>query len=88
MKQKTAIRQLIERCKVRIRELSVDSLNRVHRKTENDIKINGLLEAIEFAESLEPVNEMQIKDAFNYTDENLSTQLNGQEYFDKTFEKP
>lgn len=86
MKQKTAIRQLIE------------YLNETIEVTHIDPKLSGLRAALEVvvkkAQELESVNEQQIKDAYDtghvegdsiawaYKDQE------GQQYFNETFEKP
>jgi flagellar biosynthesis/type III secretory pathway protein FliH len=90
MKQKTAIRQLIEKLEVFLKE---------HRSNDLD---EGLMLAIELAEELESVNEQQIKDGFNqgYREGESASELmdmydgdvsqfqDADIYFNQTFEKP
>jgi hypothetical protein len=84
MKQKTAIRQLKDKINDRIDHLmpfdNIHSENRV-------IELRLLLQELE---SLEPVNEQQIKDAFDIgnTIDGIDKVNDGNQYFNETFEKP
>lgn len=77
MKQKTAIRQLIE------------YLNDTIKVTHVDPELSGLRAALEVivkkAKELEPVNEQQIKDAYEARHQRgMTTEI----WFNETFEKP
>ena len=85
MKQKTAIRQLIEKLEWRIK---------AYTDFNNGEKDVSSMLALQDAKELESVNEQQIKDAYDtghvdgdsiawaYKDQE------GQQYFNETFEKP
>ena len=75
MKQKTAIRLLIEK---------LESI-----PLERDYYKLGIVAAIRIAHELESVNEQQIKDAHEDGFDNYQYgQRNGNGYFNETFENP
>jgi hypothetical protein len=87
MKQKTAIRQLIE-----LLEKHIDWIEGNHKAERVDI-----YDVVAKAQELEPVNEQDIKDAWNNghdysADLQLSVALKkpstNELYFNETFEKP
>jgi len=85
MKQKTAIRQLIDYLK--------DDIKKYEEFNNGEMNVTARL-ALQKAKELESVNEQQIKDAYDtghvdgdpiawcYKDQE------GQQYFNETFEKP
>jgi putative IMPACT (imprinted ancient) family translation regulator len=83
MKQKTAIRQLIEQLKPLLED----------EKFSQAFK-GGVYSAIRKAESLEPVNEQQIKDACEFGKRSMNKNIRSEsyvttsQYFNETFEKP
>lgn len=82
IKQKTAIRQLIE-------ILERNEVNELrHSVVPSAFKLRILREVIKKAKPLETVNEQQIVDAVNNTNGDDDNPDLGQDYFTQTFEKP
>jgi len=84
MKQKTAIRQAIEKMYALLIE---------HETHERYVIHNASIRAaIKELESLEPINEQQIKEARTYYCSNLlspkAVKVIQETYFNETFEKP
>jgi hypothetical protein len=83
MKQKTAIRQLIEKLNSR---LSIEG--------DGSEYFEALRDVIKLSESLEPVNEQQIKDACEFGKRSMNKNIRSEsyvttsQYFNETFEKP
>ena len=76
MKQKTAIRQLIETLKESIE---------INKADQHVASILGAVRIM--AEELEPVNEQQIKEAYRKGRDH-SGRFTTDQYFNETFEKP
>lgn len=86
MKQKTAIRQLIE---------ELEFVKSMWENESNEMDgLHALKELLRKAQELEPVNEKQIKDACAFgkrsMDKNIRPEdyVSTKRYFNETFEKP
>lgn len=90
-KQKTAIRQLIEKFKESI-EIYTNAANNAGKPSQYIRNIECLKEAIKEAESLEPVNEQQIIEAHISGKDMMGipniTNKPSKDWFNETFEKP
>ena len=86
MKQKTAIRQLIDDLKACQLEWA-GANSKAPRVNVIEVGLTIIGEVIKKAESLEPVNEQQIKDAW-FDGESIVGSKTYEDYLAKTFEKP
>lgn len=80
LKQKTAIRQLIEYLDWNITSIRNSAYSRTAQ-----IELETIVGVLQKAKELEPVNEEQIKDAYNQGE---TRRTDAWAYFDETFEKP